>query len=433
MIRRKKRTLPELKTRSFAVDILGGEEDYEEDIYAFIHAEQGIKPFYELESRRIMMSAANLVDLTYNEEYGNIFFLLNSGIVVYGLIEAGKISKIFTMETESDYTNFFNVSIHSKELGRIELFVCGRKVAYLSGGLSGTVTQTEIPYNIRSGTVHCGRLFAVDIDKPYRLCWSGTDVLDWSDSVEGYGYIDLEMNGGDIIQIVEFDDDLICLRDRGITVVHALADSRNYRISPSQKLIGGIMVTGKGAVYNGKFLFPCKDGVYSYDGSQITKEFFIPLLSDYVYKRVYADNYGFAYVECNNGETDLILVYEIATKRWGTFGYGSKYPLWSKGKFYFYDTIRGLIGNTSLNYVNTQSYWKSKTVRPGTKPVKTLKSLYIDASADVTIDVIVDSVTYTFTGKGEITTGLRGKEFKFEIVKTRAEIRKVTGNFEEVL
>ncbi|MGN0804194.1 MAG: hypothetical protein ACI4MS_02305 [Candidatus Coproplasma sp.] len=432
MIRRNSRTLQKLKTRCFTVDILGGEDDYEEYIYSFMHAEQGIKPLYELYERKLNVPATDFIDIFYSEEGENVFFLLNTGHVNYGLLNTGEYGTVFQLQTSpNNRKHFFHVSVQDKKNGRIELFICNDSLAYLRGGIEGTITRIQIPYNIRSGIIHCGRLFAVDIYKPYRLLWSGINVLDWSSSVEGYGYIDLDMNGGDIVQIAELDDNLICLRERGITVVHALADSRNYRLSPDQQLLGGINATGKGAVFNGKFYFPCIDGIYSFDGNQITKEFALSMFETCIYSKIYVGNGGVLFVECNNGEKDFFLVYEIAEKRWGIFGLTCKFPFWANGNLYCYNTQIGGIGSVTLNHYATASVWKSKAVSFGTKPVKTLKSLYIDASADVTIDVIADSATYTYNGRGRIPVGLKGDTFKFEIRKTRAEIRKVTCFFEE--
>ncbi len=284
----------------------------------------------------------------------------------------------------------------------------------------------NLPYTFGAGVYHCGRVFAADAADGYILRWSGLGGTDWVQSIKGGGYIRLDHAGGKIIDVKGFGDNLLCLREYSITIIHALADSRNFRISPSQKLIPVPAVKSGGAVIGGKYWFSCKDGLYSFDGNSVKKAFAVPARSQGTFGKVKSLSDGYVYAEffCPNVIT---LRYDPQTGEYVWFGLNCSLP-WKAGNDY-YCVYASLIKKLERGAYDGNRRWQSESVDCGFSGMKTLRRITVEKDPGINVYLISNGKTRLITGTGEITLCDRAESFAFRITGS-GSIKKLSARLE---
>ena len=131
--------------------------------------------------------------------------------------------------------------------------------------LHGGFTQ-----NLSCGVMRCGRLFGADADKPYVLKWSGRlGFADWVESISGAGRLGLEADGGYIIDLFDFEDALIILRENSVMRYSVYGDPENFRKISSVTVPK--VFKHSAAIAGDSLLFVTQGGLMRYRGGKVEK------------------------------------------------------------------------------------------------------------------------------------------------------------------
>lgn len=130
-----------------------------------------------------------------------------------------------------------------------------------------------VPVNaeIRAGAYHCGRLFAVSSDDGYKLMWSGAGgFTDWSHGADKGGYLRLDPERGQALNVISFGGKLAVVREYGLTVLNMFGSPENYAVGLTDTSCEKIY-KDTAVVCGGRLLFFTRSGLCSFDGSRITR------------------------------------------------------------------------------------------------------------------------------------------------------------------
>lgn len=117
--------------------------------------------------------------------------------------------------------------------------------------------------NLRCGVWRCGRLFGGDLTVGALFKWSGEGgYTDWKEGISGAGQVYLEPVGGQILDVFDFQDRIIILRENAITEFFAGGNPENFRVG--QTVLLPKVYPKTGALAGGILLFFTEDGLYKY-------------------------------------------------------------------------------------------------------------------------------------------------------------------------
>lgn len=410
-----------LSTEYKSVDILNS--DNEGFRYGYMWENGALKFAPAMGALTYSFDGKSIIYKKYVAESGRLFYSLTNGVSYALNVETSERILFGVLNVAGPYA-----FVTYDEEGAI-CYCMGCKNKYYTVGSSFTGKQSvSISYSVFGGIIHCFRLFCIDMDDPLIIRWTGPESVDWTEGVYGSGYIRLNAEGGKILSLAEYDDGILILREGGITVLRALGDPRNYRISPSQLLIPVQNIVCGGGVYNGKYYFLCSDGIYAFDGDEAERVFTYPYEDEVTYIALDVPSDGRIYAGCTIGEDGYIIAFSPSDGAFTLFGKGCSDPVYTAGGMYVvYDC--GLYSFGSA-YHDENSLWRSKKFNLGTGRKKTLKRIHVTASdSSVTTTVYADGVKRTFTGGGTFYVGERASEFYFE-VSSGEDISALTADFE---
>lgn len=134
----------------------------------------------------------------------------------------------------------------------------------------GPHTGAILPYNLSSGAMHCGRLFAADGDNGFLLRWSGVEgVEDWKEGLTGSGYLYLDNKGGKILDILPFGAKLVLVRQNAVTLLDMQSDPEKFSVRFTDTACAGA-VKNTACVVSGKLYFFASSGLKVFDGGKIS-------------------------------------------------------------------------------------------------------------------------------------------------------------------
>lgn len=113
------------------------------------------------------------------------------------------------------------------------------------------------------------RLFAVSEDDPYKIVWSGAD--EYSDPDEGLkegGWLRLDPEYGEVLDLLQFNDSLIAVRRFGLTVLRVYGSPENFSVG-ADDLASAEIYKGTAKTVGDKLYFITRAGVRTYDGTKV--------------------------------------------------------------------------------------------------------------------------------------------------------------------
>ena len=127
-------------------------------------------------------------------------------------------------------------------------------------------SEVQSAPHIKSMCLHYERLFGIVGDENNRLSFSSSlDPTDWSESLSGGGFIDMQDERGALKHVVSFKDYIYVFRDYGISRVSAYGDQSDFSVThlfkSSVKLYGNTVT-----VCGNKIFMLARDGVHIFDG-----------------------------------------------------------------------------------------------------------------------------------------------------------------------
>lgn len=419
MIRRGVRSLPALSKSLSRITLLNKSNDFCKLCFGYAQDGLALKVCPAPEGQSVNAVAARyLYSVSQHVNFGLTLLLNTNGVAV--VFKEGETPYNFML---LDTGKPFSVEARNENGERLLVYVCGNQMCVYNGETEQKVTY-DLPNPLYGGVVHCGRLFAVDENDGCRVVWSGLRVTDWEDGVQGSGYALLGSDLGNVLELVNFGDDILCVRERGFTVMHAMADSRNFRIAPSQSAIRTGDVIRIGGVIGNKYYFTSGGGLYCFDGDSISLVYGTDdALSSLGRAYVYSD--GYVYADCVYGEKSCIMRYDPNAEKAIFFGEGCSFPFIADGKLYC--TKRSGFYKLSTQNVEDGRIWRSKPI--GNCGRKALKNLWVDASGSPEITVICDGVSRKFNTTGKIRVNAAGENLTIEI-RGHAHIKSVVAELE---
>ena len=406
MKRRVRQGFQGLKTSVETTELLCGDGNLCAERYGYFETGEGLEPSY---TPAPIDKAAGLANASFTNELPELGFalFLNKGGQIFKW-NTGDFSTVKSYGVLSSTYPF--IVPYSLDGVNVYAVFSGKKVGILKADGQQVVS---IPYKLTGGAFYCGRVFAVDADDPFVIRWSGYGLTDWSQSIEGGGYLRLGPQLGKALCITLLEDKLIILRSFGITVFHALGDARHFRLSQSVNLSLPEVTDKTALACRGKLWFFTTGGLCAYDGSSVK------IIGLNFFGRTYTcesaklrfGRYIFAVL--NDGGTRSIMEYDVGTGAYAVFARGYNHPFFLGNELYCFsgNSITRLVrGGEDANRV-----WKSKVLNLGTDRVKTLKNVYIGSESAVRLTVECDGRQRCMTGVGKIYVGECGRNFTLAV------------------
>jgi hypothetical protein len=251
---------------------------------------------------------SSLCALGYSHSIGLYMAVAEDGI--YYTVDGGKFYQI----SSNSYSNSFFVEEISDEKARCAV-VCGSTVIICDGT---SFFGAKLDNELLCGVMHRGRLFSADYNNRLKLYWSGQGgLLDQTDGIYKGGHLYLPPERGNILNLVEYDEKIVIVREYGLTIFSANGNPENYSLYLSDtdcdKVFGGTAVALNGYMY-----FYTSGGLCTFDGDDIKRV--SHNLTDDVESPMFAVAYGDMYIlSCKSKklERNVVFVYNTTSE----FGY----------------------------------------------------------------------------------------------------------------
>lgn len=405
MIRRNRRGLPSLSKRILQEKLIGGTAPHGAVCFGYEQNADGLSVCpAPSEQSVITVTTFNLHEAKWHPSFGFELLMYTNGISVVWNREKGNCYN-FCRQSPGEP---FSAEARNGQGDPLLIVVCGNQMCVCNGTTDEKVMQT-LPAEVYGGVVHCGRLFAVDCANGYKVVWSGLRVTDWQEGIQGSGYVLLDGDAGKILKLENFGDDLLCVRERGFTVLHAMADSRNFRIAPSQCAVctGGKINVG-GMVGN-KYYFTADGGLYFYDGNEITLAYAVNNVFTSCSK-AYAYGDGYVYADCVYNGINCIMRFNVRSGEAVFFGRDCSSPFVSDGKLY---CAKDFEFHQLSVFNEEERLWRSEPLEICGKRV--LKNVWVTGSGDVKVTVHGGGERRTFNGLGKLVVNVAGEDTVIEI------------------
>ena len=294
---------------------------------------------------------------------------------------------------------------------------------------NGGYYKGELASSLRCGTIRCGRLFGIDRSNAYLFKWSGPGgYTDWESGISGAGQAYLEEYGGQSWEIFSLDDELVILREYGITRISAAGDPENFRLDGDTIPIPSFY--RKTAALAGDGLYFCADGgLYRYKGGKVSK--MEGLVTDDAATPMLSASYGGRYYLAAGISSRLsrrvVYIYDTVDKTYQVVDIPA-ICLSSDNR-----SMIGFAADTAYRIQNTGEYsFSCGEFDFGSHSRKLLTSLEADCDEGVEVSISNGRFTRTVTAGGKTRLNMRGVSFSVTVngsgevrsLKLNAEVRK---------
>ena len=178
-------------------------------------------------------------------------------------IETSTDGKNFTYSTNCDGTLPFLVEDYQDGVG-CSTVVVGRAVTSYT---DTKVLKGKLGFSLDCGVMHCGRLFGGD---GCTLRWSGAEsVMDWDRGLHSSGYLKLDPEQGNILNLIVYGGKLVAVREYGLTVFSMHGAPENFSVRFTNTDCDDIY-RNTACTVGGKLYFFSLSGLKSFDGTKIS-------------------------------------------------------------------------------------------------------------------------------------------------------------------
>lgn len=268
-------------------------------------------------------------------------------------------------------------------------------------------------YDFFCGVMHCGRLFAIHRYDRYRLYWSAGDATVWPWNIDGAGYIDLDVQGGEVIALREYKEKLVVIRTNGFTIVDAYGEPQHFTVRATENYMTSDEIIRESiAICGGRIYFFTASGMRWFDGSSVGKPD-NPADSKYENPTIAAGLGDRYYFKCRLTATDeyVICVYDCGSG-------SSSFVYLNASCFAVGDAVYPIVGASILKLTGKSeavAQWHSREVDFGTGNLKCLTEIYADCDADAEITVRSELGTVVLHGAGRHRPRISGRSFSFSV------------------
>lgn len=345
--------------------------------------------------------------------------VIKSGTMVYYSKDLNTFSKVANYETDTPFV------FEDYEGDRMRMVLADNTLSMRFYSKGSSYSKTN--YGICGGQLKCGRLFAIDREDNYKLRWSGEDgAYDWVEGISGAGWVKLESKRGKILNLVNFGENLIAVREQGLTVISAFGTPENFKILSTDTAAPKI-VKDTAAVVCGKLIFFAEGGLYAYDGNKIT-----PLphnLENETENPTYAAAYGNNYLLCCRSKRlgrEVVLACDCS----GKFSHIVDVPA---QKLVVTDCVHAYYPLSACTLEKCSEYkFISGKINFGTSERKHLNGIEIESDKPVDLTVSNGRTERVFKGvNGRLAADMCGVNFVF-CITGNAEIKSIKAYAEAV-
>lgn len=418
---RSPRTPLALKSKAVKIRVIGGDTDYCRDAFSFTPDDEGIASSYAVTARTPSQTAANVVRAVYLPRY-NFSIMVNQGNALVRL-------KHGTGERFASYG-----SMYSETTFLIDYFSEGvAHYAFIGKHVVAEISDNDVhvsvnvPYWIRCGVLRKNRLIGADGIDPLIVRWSGNLWSDWTEGAGNSGYVYLEPDGGKVVGAAEFNDEVVFVREYGITKMHARGDPRNFSVEPTVPFNSqspALVNTTCTAV--GKLWFLSRNKMYVYDGT--VRE--VPLAGftkGWEFGRAQSYDERYIYVLCTKDEEKCFMEYDAQTGACTMFAKGIAAFWRSPSEALGID--KNIVVDMKKDVPDENRFWLSEEFDLQTYRVKNLKQVEIDCDETIGVEAIVDGKPMCTLKGGKHKLFLHGVTFSFK-VKGVGRIRSLDAEWE---
>lgn len=300
--------------------------------------------------------------------------------------------------------------------------------ALISGGTfttlsNGVVEHGSFPYSLCCGAMRCGRLFGGDSSDGNLLRWSGEDGFhDWDEGISGAGSVVLDCADGSILDMFDFDEQLIIFRERAIVKFAASGNPENFRVAAT---VGVPAVSRNTIAKMGTcILFFTPSGLMRYrNGSaEIVKCSITYDLKDATFAHACLNRFYFVCGTSKSLGKKLVYVYDGIADRCQIIDFPA-YFIASDGTSVLLYTETGIYranyGSTAVEYSV-----ETGTFDFGTPKRKLLTVLEMDCGDEVVVKISNGRYTRTVRSPdGRTRLNMRGSEFKVTFSALTGSVR----------
>ncbi len=293
--------------------------------------------------------------------------------------------------------------------------------------IDGTVEAVSLPVKLMSAVLHCGRIFACDLTDRFMIRWSGYDVTDWTEAIDRAGNVRLNSRLGKVLNLFVVNEKIVIVREYGVTVMSTLGDFRHMRIEAGDSRRLPRVYGNSSAICGGKLWIYTGEGMFSFDGNGFSKEPFDGIMSDYIPDKPKVVNDRYIYYSATRGGVKCLFEYDTETGACTPFAKGCLCQFFgADGGYCFNDTV---LCSLSEDYDDPDRIWVSKVIDLDTDKLKTLKSVSVESSGDLTVEVDCDGRKLHIDGLGVTDLCECGQKFTFTVTG-RGAITRLTAEWE---
>ncbi|MGN0817575.1 MAG: hypothetical protein ACI4L9_01280 [Candidatus Coproplasma sp.] len=401
----KRKTFKGYKSVIKSIELIGNGEEYADYGFNLVRDNGGYKRSIGAVRETFFGSCTREPrSVYYSSATGGLFMASASALFLFNVRTTQKFT---TATTKLTLTPFF-----------CDMYVDGKCVTVSFSGINRlvydgvSITESTDTREFYTGVMHGGRFFARDYEDTRKIIWAASHAFDWTEGVNGCGYMMLPPEGGDVLKLVSFGDKLLAIRRCGITVIRACCEPQHFKVEPSATyLTADGIVAETCAVCAGKLFFATESGVYAFDGSDIScvENSDAGRISAPVQAVASGDKYFMICTDEYLGSNN-VFGYD-AVKKSGWFMGVSPSKLFTIEEYAFLVYGTGVYRFCAAK--SSRGYWRSKEMDFGTPSVKYLRRLYIDGDEDVNIMIDCDGITRELMGNGWLTLNMYGKSFAF--------------------
>lgn len=418
---RSTRTPLALKSKVVKIRVIGGDTDYCQDAFSFTPDKEGIASSFAPTARTPAQTAANIERAIYLPRY-NYSIMINQGNALVRLAHGTeeRFASFGTMFSPTTFmVDYFREGVaHYAFMGKAV-------VEELSEG--DVRTAITIPHWLRCGVLRKNRLIGADGLDPLIVRWSSHLCTDWTEGAGNSGYLYLEPDGGKVVGAAEYDDEVVFIREYGITIMHARGDPRNFSVEPTM-----LVNAANPALVNstckavGKLWFLSRDTLYVYDGT--VRE--VPLAKftkgwEFVRAQSYDERY--IYVLCTKDDDRCYMEYDAQTGACTMFA--KNVTAFWRSSFEDLGTQNNVVVDMKKDVPDENRFWLSEQFDLQTDRIKNLREVEIDCDETIEVEAIVDGKMACTLKGGKHKLFLHGKAFSFK-VKGVGRIRSLDAAWE---
>lgn len=418
---RSSRTPLALKSKVVKIRVIGGGTDYCRDAFSFTPDGEGIASSYAPIARPTPQTAANIQRAVYLPRY-NYSIMINLGNALVRLIHG-------TSERFASYGIMYSASTflvdYVSEGVAHYAFVGKNVVEELSDGDSRRAIN--VPYWITCGVLRKNRLIGADGIEPFKVRWSADLCLDWTEGAGKSGYVYLEPDGGDVVGAAEYDDNVVFIREYGITVMHARGDPRNFSVEPTVPVNStNPVLVNTTCTAVGKVWFLSKDKLYVYDG-RVSEMPLAGFTKGWEFVRAQSYDQRYIYIQCKKDDETCYMEYDAQTGTCTLFA--KNVGVFWRSPSEALGTEKNILVDMKKDAPDENRFWLSEEFGLNTERQKTLRQVAIDCDEDIAVEAIVDGKRACTLNGGKHKLFLHGAVFSFK-VKGVGRLRSLDAEWE---